>query len=96
MSRFDNIFIIQFWYIVMIAPLGMLLVWPFMWFFPGISAIKTVYCGLGVMVFTLYLAYGKRPRTRYCRIIRALFQIQRQSLVVDGINLSQTIIFSES
>jgi len=55
-TKFD---ITQFWYIVMLAPLGMLLVWPFMLIF-NTPVLHTVYCGLGVMVFTLYLAYDTK------------------------------------
>jgi len=53
-SKFD---ITQYWYIMLLAPLGMLLVWPFMFIF-HVPALTTVYCGLGVMAFTVYLAYG--------------------------------------
>ena len=47
----------------MLAPLGMLLVWPFMLIF-NTPVLHTVYCGLGVVVFTLYLAYGNFLQTR--------------------------------
>jgi len=42
-----------------LAPLAMLLVWPFMFIFRT-PAMLTFYCSLGVAVWTLYLAYDTR------------------------------------
>jgi len=57
-TKFD---ITQFWYIFLIMPFGMLFVW-FFFFIPGInvSAVHATYCGLGVMAFTLYLAFDTK------------------------------------
>lgn len=56
-TKFD---ITQFWYIMLIMPIGMFLVWPFLIFMPGVGALHTAYCGMGVVCFTLYLAFDTK------------------------------------
>lgn len=56
-SKFD---ITKFWYIVLIAPIGMLIIWPFMFIFPGIKILSLVYAGIGVVCFTIYLAFDTK------------------------------------
>merc|ERR1712066_19128 len=56
-TKFD---ITKFWYIILILPFAMFLVWPFLWIFPGVGALHTAYCGMGVVCFALYLAFDTK------------------------------------
>merc|ERR1711935_856447 len=55
-SKFD---ITKFWYIIILSPFVSLIMW-FVAFLTGSPAMIAVYCGVGVVIFTIYLAYDTK------------------------------------